>query len=84
MKVLEAAGFAELRLEPDLYYLHGLDGFEAIAHTHVDDFLIAFRKASQGIQRWADASCAHASSEATDWHGVLWLDHCQRGQPHER
>ena len=43
----EAAGFVESRLEQGLYYLHGPSGLEAVAHTHVDDFLIAFKKASK-------------------------------------
>ena len=46
-KVLEAAGFVESRPEQGLYYLPGHDRPEAIAHTHVDDVLIAFRKASK-------------------------------------
>ena len=46
-KVLEAAGFVESRLEQSLHHLHGFDGLEAIAHTHVDYFLIAFKKASK-------------------------------------
>ena len=46
-KVLEAAGSAESRLEQGLYNLHGPSGLEAVAHTHVDDFLIAFKKASK-------------------------------------
>ena len=41
-KVLEAARFVESRLEQCLFYLHGPDGPEAIAHTHVHDFLNAF------------------------------------------
>ena len=44
-KVLEAVGFVASRLEQSFYYLPGPDELEAIAHTHVDDFLIAFRKA---------------------------------------
>ena len=44
-KVLGAAGFVSSRLERSLYHLHGPDEPEAFAHTHVDDFLIAFRKA---------------------------------------
>ena len=46
-KVLEAAGFVESSLEQDLYYLHGPSGLEAVVHTHVDDFLSAFRKVSK-------------------------------------
>ena len=46
-KVLEAAGFAESRLEQGLYYLHGPSGLEALVHTHVDDFLSAFKEASK-------------------------------------
>ena len=46
-KVLEAAGFVESRLEQGLYYLHGPSGLEALVHTHVDDFLSAFKKASK-------------------------------------
>ena len=46
-KVLEAAGFAESRLEQGLYYLHGPSGLEALGHTHVDDFLSAFKKTSK-------------------------------------
>ena len=42
----------ESRLEQGLYYLHGSSGLEAIAHTHVDDFLVAFKKASK---RYKDA-----------------------------
>ena len=45
--VLEAAGFVESRLEQGLYYLHGPSGLEAFAHRHVDDFLVAFKKASK-------------------------------------
>ena len=45
-KVLEAAGFVESRLEQGPCYLHGPDKLEAVAHTHVDDFLIAFKMAS--------------------------------------
>ena len=44
-KVLEAARFVESRLEQGLYYLHGPSGLEALVHTHVDDFLSAFKKA---------------------------------------
>ena len=39
-------------MEQGRYYLHGLYALEAVAHTHVDDFLIAFRKASK--------ACRHA------------------------
>ena len=46
-KVLEAAGFVESRLEQGLYYLDGPSGLEALVHTHVDDFLSAFKKASK-------------------------------------
>ena len=45
--VLEAAGFVESKLEQGLYYLHGPSGLEALVHTHVDDFLSAFKKASK-------------------------------------
>ena len=45
--MLEAAGFVESRLEQGLYYLLGLSGLEAVAHTHVDDSLVAFKKASK-------------------------------------
>ena len=30
-----------------LYNLHGPSGLEALVHTHVDDFLSAFKKASK-------------------------------------
>ena len=30
-----------------LYYLHGPSGLEVVVHTHVDDFLSAFKKASK-------------------------------------
>ena len=43
-KVLEAAGFVESRVEQGLHNRHGPDGLDAVAYTHVDDFLIAFRK----------------------------------------
>ena len=45
-------------------------------HTHVDDFLIAFMKASKAHrERCTEVSCAHALFETTDWHGrVLWSD----------
>ena len=46
-KVLEGAGFVESKQEQGLYYLHGPSGLETVAHTHVDDFLIAFRKGSK-------------------------------------
>ena len=46
-KVLEAGGFVESRLEQGLYYLHGPSGLEAVLHTHVDDFLSAFKKVSK-------------------------------------
>ena len=46
-KVLGAAGFVESRLEQGLYYLHRPSGLEALVHTHVDDFLSAFKKASK-------------------------------------
>ena len=48
--VLEAAGFVESKLDQGLYYVHGPDGPEAFAHTHVDDFLIAFWKASKAYR----------------------------------
>ena len=38
------------KLEQGLYYLTGPDGPEAIAHAHVDAFLIAFREASQAYR----------------------------------
>ena len=44
--VLGAAGFVQSRLEQGLSYLHGPSGLEAVAHTHVDDFLSAFKKVS--------------------------------------
>ena len=44
--MLEAAGFVESRLEQGLRYLHGPSGIEAVVHTHVDDFLVAFKKSS--------------------------------------
>ena len=40
-KVFEAAGF----VEQGLYHLRGPSGLEAVVHTHVDDFLVAFKKA---------------------------------------
>ena len=43
----EAAGFVESRLEQGLYFLHGPSGLEAVVHTHVDDFLSAFKKVSK-------------------------------------
>ena len=46
-KVLEAAGFVESRVEQGLHNQLGPDGLDAVAYTHVDDFLIAFRKASK-------------------------------------
>ena len=46
-EVLDVRGFVESRLEQGLYYLHGPSGLEAVVHTHVDDFLSAFRKASK-------------------------------------
>ena len=46
-KVLGAAGFAESRLEQGLCYLHGPSGLEALVHTHVGDFLFAFKKTSK-------------------------------------
>ena len=46
-KVLEAVGFLESRLEESLPYLHRPSGLEAVVHTHVDDFLVAFKKASK-------------------------------------
>ena len=48
--MLEAAGFVESRLEQGLYFLHGPDGLEAVAHAHVDDFLIAFKNASKAYK----------------------------------
>ena len=45
--MLEAAGFVESKLEQGLYFLHGPSGLEALVHTHVDDFLSAFKKASK-------------------------------------
>ena len=84
-KVLEAAGFVESRLEQGLYHLHGPDGLEAMAHTHLDDFLIAFKKGIQSIHRCVEASCAHAPFETTVGHGrVVWSDHLQGRQPHKR
>ena len=41
------AGFAESRLEQCLYYPHGPSGLEALVHTHVDDFLSAYKKISK-------------------------------------
>ena len=38
------------KLEQGLYYLPGPDGPEAVAHAHVDAFLIAFREASQAYR----------------------------------
>ena len=73
-KVLEVAGSPESRLEQGLHYLHGPSGLEAVAHTHVDDFLIAFKK----------ASCARAPLETIVGHGrVLWSDHLQGWQSHQ-
>ena len=46
-KVLEPAGFVESKLQQGLYDLPRPSGPEAVGHTHVDDFLIAFRKASK-------------------------------------
>ena len=46
-KVLEAAGFVESRPEQGLHFLPGHDRPEALAHTHVDDFLIAFQDHSR-------------------------------------
>ena len=45
--LLEAAGFVESKLDQGLYYLHGPSGLEALVHTHVIDFLSAFKKASK-------------------------------------
>ena len=68
-KVLEAAGFVESRLEQGLYYLHGPSGLEAVVHTHVDDFLSAFKKASKkykdALQHLARASSACAEMATT-------------------
>ena len=45
--MLEAAGFVESRLEQGFYYMHGPSGLEALAHTHVDDFLSGVKKTSK-------------------------------------
>ena len=57
-QVLKAAGFVESRVEQGLYYLHGPDGLDAVACTHVDDFLIAFRRASKAYRDALKTSCA--------------------------
>ena len=82
---LRARQDVESKLEQSLCHLHGPDGPEAMAHTHLDDFLIAFKKGLQSIQRCVEASCAHAPFETTVGHGrVVWSDHLQGRQPHKR
>ena len=56
-KVLEAAGFVESKLEQGLYYLHGPSGLEALVHTHVDDFLSTFKKASKKYKMLCNILC---------------------------
>ena len=56
--MLEAAGFVESRLEQGLFYLPGPSGLEAVVHTHVDDFLSAFQKASKKYKDAFSKSCA--------------------------
>ena len=46
-KVLENAGLVASRLVQGFCYLHGPSGLGAVAHTHLDDFLSAFKKASK-------------------------------------
>ena len=83
-KVLETAGFMESRLEQGLCYLHGPSGLEALVHSHVDDFLVAFKKGLQEIQGCFATSCARAPFEATVGHGrALWPDYFQRWQSHQ-
>ena len=83
-KVLEAAGFAESRLEQCLYYLHGPSGLETLVHTHVDDFLSAYQENLQEIQGCFTKSCARASFETTVRLGcVLRKDHLQRWHSHQ-
>ena len=78
-KVLEAAG-----LEQGLYYPHGLSGLQAVAHTHVDDFLVAFKKDSKTFQGCFATSHARASFETTFRLGcVLRKNHLQRWQSHQ-
>ena len=83
-KVLETAGFMESRLEQGFCYLHGPSGLEAVAHTHADDFLVAFKKASKRYKDALQHLVQRASLEATVWHDrVLWPDHLQRWQSHQ-
>ena len=78
-KKVEAAGFAESRLEQGLQYLHEPSGLEALVQTHVDDFLSAFKNL-QETQGCFATSCARASFETTVRLGcVLRKDHCRDG-----
>ena len=70
-KVLEAGGC--------LYYLHGPSGLEAVAYMHVDDFLVAFEKSLQEVQRCIAASFARAAFETTVGHGRVLSDHLRDG-----
>ena len=66
-KVLEAAGFVESRLEQGPHYSHGLSGLETVAHTHVDDFLVALQHLVHKL-----------IFETTVGHSrVFWSDHLQ-------
>ena len=79
-KVLEAAGFVESRLERGLYYLHGPSGLEALVHTHVDDFLSAFKKASKKYKDALQHLVHELHLKQQSGLVVLRKDHLQRWQ----
>ena len=82
--MLEAAGFVESKLVQGLYYLHGPSGLEALVHTHVDDFLSAFKKASK---KYKDAlqHLVHKLhlKQQSGFGCVLRKDNLQRWQSHQ-
>ena len=68
-------------LEQGLYYLHGPDGPEAFAHTHVNDFLIAFTKAYRDALKHL-VHTLHPKQQ-TGTVVARWSDHFQGWQPHK-
>ena len=83
-QMLEAAGFVESKLEQGLYYLHGPSGLEALVHTHVDDFLSAFKKASKKYKDALQQLVRELHLKQQSGFGcVLRKDHLQRWQSHQ-
>ena len=68
-------------LEQGLYYLHVPDGPEAVAHTHVNDFLIAFRKAYRDALKHL-VHTLHPKQQ-TGTVVARWSDHFHGSQPHK-